>query len=75
MSHTLSVTLNVEHPPRVSLVNGRNPEIEFADPHYSMVCSVAFYTHPDPAAYLRDLASLCIGLAEQVDALPQEVSA
>lgn len=31
--------------------------------------------HPDPAGYLRDVASICLGLAERVEALPQEVTA
>lgn len=75
MSQTLSVTLNVEHPPRVSMVGGRNPEIEFADPNYSMVVSIALYTHPDPPAYLRELALACVNLANLADATPREVTA
>lgn len=43
------------------------PTLTFAAGYTSEVC-ISLGVHPDPVGYLRDLAALCIGLAEQVEA-------
>lgn len=50
------------------------PHLTFTEGYFAEV-AILLGNHPDPAQYLRDLASICIGLAERVDALPQEVTA
>lgn len=56
-------------------VGGDFPEIVFGHIESPAMARLSFGALDDPAAYLRDLASLALGLAEQFDAMTQEATA
>lgn len=56
-------------------VGGDFPEIVFGSIESPAMARLSFGALDDPAGYLRDLASIALGLAEQFESMTAEASA